>query len=164
MTGKCEKCEKHIDEINKLRYEIYSLSRTNIKSQKAIQDKYEKRINELLFKKDELERSIKEYQDYKSNSEVYYKEVNNTLLIAGSKLKELQDRIVFLERTNSDLSNKYRDTLSLLDLLLEKEDMNSTTYRDSLKVDSRIANSGNSDSDNETIYSENKERIIFDSL
>ncbi|KAH8738622.1 hypothetical protein FG386_000617 [Cryptosporidium ryanae] len=132
MFETCSRCEKYVDEVNKLKCEVYNLSRANIKSQKTIQDKYEKKINELLTNKSELEKTVKEYQEYKSNSEQYYKEVNNTLLIAKSKLKELQDRILFLETTNSELNNKFKEAQSILNILLEKENMISIINRNKL--------------------------------
>ncbi|KAK6590098.1 hypothetical protein RS030_182700 [Cryptosporidium xiaoi] len=162
MFEACSKCEKYVNEINKLKYEIYSLSKTNIKSQKMIQDKYENRINELLMNKNELEKSIKEYKEYKSNSEQYYKEVNNTLLIAKSKLKELQERILLLERTNFELNNKFRESQSLLDILLEKENMNSVIHEFSETTNcSNIDDKSNKSKKNKYFYNTRNKSVVY---
>ncbi|KAF7455749.1 hypothetical protein HWI79_3720 [Cryptosporidium felis] len=120
MAGECEECQELRGEIKRLKNEIYNLCKSNISSQRSLEDRYTKQVQNLENENFNLGKIVQEYKEYKENSENYFKDVNMTLLVAKSKLGELQDRINVLERTNSDLRLKYEETRSLLSVLIDQ--------------------------------------------
>ncbi|KAK9172884.1 hypothetical protein CmeUKMEL1_01865 [Cryptosporidium meleagridis] len=125
MSSECKGCESYKNEISKLRKEIYNISKSNINSQRLLEEKYTMQVQQFQEENFKLKKTIQEYQEYKHKSEIYYEEVNNTLIVAKSKLKELHDRITFLEKSNSELESKYNEAKSLLSILVEHNNYNS---------------------------------------
>lgn len=119
MSKNCRDCESHQGEIHKLKNEIYNISRSNINSQKLLEEKYSAQIQQLREENHQLKKLTREYEEYKLKSESYYNDVNKTLIVAKSKLKELHERIKFLEQKNNKLESKYNDTKSLLSIMVE---------------------------------------------
>ncbi|EAK87437.1 hypothetical protein [Cryptosporidium parvum Iowa II] len=125
MSNECKSCESYKNEINKLRKEIYNISKSNINSQRLLEEKYTIQVQQFQEENYKLKKTVQEYEEYKHKSEIYYEEVNNTLIVAKSKLKELHERITFLEKSNSELEYKYNEAKSLLSILVEHNNYNS---------------------------------------
>ncbi|KAH8583214.1 uncharacterized protein ELE39_003420 [Cryptosporidium sp. chipmunk genotype I] len=124
MLNECQDCENYKREVNRLKKEIYNISKSNINSQRLLEEKYTVQVEQLQEENFKLKKTIQEYEEYKQKSEVYYEEVNNTLIVAKSKLKELHERITFLEKSNSELESKYNEAKSLLSILVEHSNYN----------------------------------------
>ncbi|OII72698.1 uncharacterized protein cubi_01648 [Cryptosporidium ubiquitum] len=119
MSKDCQDCDNYRGEINKLKNEIYMISKSNINSQRLLEEKYTIQVEQLQEENHQLRKTIQEHEEYKYKSEIYYEEVNKTLIVAKSKLKELHERIKHLEKSNSELESKYNETKSLLSILVE---------------------------------------------
>ncbi|KAJ1612193.1 hypothetical protein OJ252_1297 [Cryptosporidium canis] len=130
MLTEHQDCESYQSEIIRLKNKIYNISKSNINSQKLLEEKYTIQIEQLKQENYQLKKAIQEYEEYKLKSESYYEEVNQTLVVAKAKLQELHEKNQFLEKCNSELESKYKDTKSLLSIMVENNNCSSNYSKD----------------------------------